>query len=75
MRKVGKNYIPTKQTERDISDGTTDDIGTVTQNADGLQFSYTTAADAQVGDIICVRGTINGTNGKRFAVAAFTVVS
>lgn len=75
VKKSGKKYIPTKQTERDVSDGTTDDLGTITQSADGLEFSYTPAADAKVGDIVCVRGTINGTNGKRFAVAAFTVVS
>lgn len=48
------------------------DLGTLTQS--GNVGKYKLPADAKVGDIIALRCTINGTNGKRFATGMIEVV-
>lgn len=64
------NSVPLKQTERKLD--STEQLGTVSQNAAGTEISYTPAENAKVGDVIALRGTVKGTN--RFAVAIITIV-
>lgn len=49
------------------------DLGTLTQN--GNVATYEIPSDAKVGDIIALRCTLNGTNGKRFSVAIIEVTN
>ncbi len=48
------------------------DLGTIAQS--GNVATYTLPSDAKAGDVIALRCTINGTNGKRFAAAMIHVV-
>ena len=47
------------------------DLGTLTQS--GNVATYKLPSDAKAGDLIALRCTINGTNGKRFAAAMIYV--